>query len=77
MWTILLSVLAILLILWFTLSRTSAVATKEQRMNHMDAVSASSYLQKTNDLPTSKVSMGPISGFETPFRVNMYQAYIE
>jgi hypothetical protein len=77
MWTLLLSTIIILLILWFALSRTSAAPTKEQRLNTMDAVSASSYLQQTNHLESSKVDMGPISGFETPFRVNMYQAYIQ
>lgn len=77
MWTILLSAIAILLILWFTLSRTSAGPSKEQRMNKMDAVSASSFEQTTNHLQSSKVDMGPISGFESPFRVNLYQAYIQ
>ena len=77
MWNILFTSVAVLLLLWFLFSRTTASATKEQRMHKMDAVSASSYEQKTNHLEASKVDMGPISGFESPFRVNMYQAYIQ
>lgn len=77
MWNILFTSVAVLLLLWFLFSRTTASVTKEQRMHKMDAVSASSYEQKTNHLEASKVDMGPIAGFESPFRVNMYQAYIE
>jgi hypothetical protein len=77
MWTVLIPVVAILLILWFTTSRTTSAPSKEQRMNQMDAVSASSFEQSTNHLQSSKVDMGPISGFETPFRVNLYQAYVQ
>jgi len=77
MWTVLIPVVIILLLLWFTISRTTSAPSKEQRMNQMDSVSASSYEQSTNHLQSSKVDMGPISGFETPFRVNLYQAYIE
>ena len=77
MWTVLIPVVAILLILWFTTSRTTSSPSKEQRMNQMDAVSASSFEQSTNHLQSSKVDMGPISGFETPFRVNLYQAYVQ
>jgi flagellar basal body-associated protein FliL len=77
MWTVLIPAVAILLILWFTISRTTSAPSKEQRMNQMDAVSASSYEQTTNHLQSSKVDMGPISGFESPFRVNLYQSYIQ
>jgi len=77
MWNILFMSVAVLLLLWFLLSRTTAPTSKEQRMHKMDAVSASSYEQSTNHLQASKVDMGPIAGFESPFRVNMYQAYIQ
>ena len=77
MWSLLLSSIAILLILWFAISRTSVAPTKEQRMHTMDAVPASSFMQETNHLQSSKVDMGPLSGFESPFRVNLYQAYIQ
>jgi hypothetical protein len=77
MWTVLIPAVAILLILWFTISRTTSAPSKEQRMNQMDEVSASSYEQTTNHIQSSKVDMGPISGFESPFRVNLYQAYIQ
>lgn len=77
MWTVLIPAVAILLILWFTISQTTSAPSKEQRMNQMDAVSASSYEQTTNHLQSSKLDMGPISGFESPFRVNLYQSYIQ
>ena len=77
MWNIFFMSVAVLLLLWFLFSRTTAPVSKEQRMHKMDAVSASSFEQKTNHLEVSKVDMGPIAGFESPFRVNMYQAYIQ
>ena len=45
-------------------------------MAQMNAEPASSYAQKTNHYPMTPVDMGPIPGFETPFRVNMFQAYM-
>lgn len=39
--------------------------------------STSSYNQQTNHLTPSKYMQEPIPGVETPFRVNMYDSYIE
>lgn len=36
----------------------------------------SSYAQRTNHFPPASVDMGPIHGFESPFRVNQFMAYI-
>jgi hypothetical protein len=40
------------------------------------AVEDSSYDQHTNHMDPSPFSMGPISGMQTPFRVNAYTAYV-
>jgi hypothetical protein len=40
------------------------------------AVEDSSYDQRTNHMDPSPFSMGPISGMQTPFRVNAYTAYV-
>lgn len=39
--------------------------------------SQSSYNQETNHFPKVPSDLGQISGYETPFRVNMYNAFIE
>lgn len=36
----------------------------------------SSYAQRTNHFPPASVDMGPIHGYESPFRVNQFMAYI-
>jgi hypothetical protein len=41
------------------------------------AVEDSSYDQRTNHMDPSPFSMGPISGMQTPFRVNAYTAYVQ
>lgn len=51
--------------------------SREAVMYKLNAEPGSSYAQKTNHLQSGPVEMGPIAGFESPFRVNMYQAYIE
>jgi hypothetical protein len=40
------------------------------------AVEDSSYDQRTNHMDPSPFSMGPVSGMQTPFRVNAYTAYV-
>ena len=41
------------------------------------AAEDSSFDQQTNHMNPSPVSMGPILGSETPFRVNAYTAYVQ
>lgn len=36
----------------------------------------SSYQQQTNHIDPSPYSIGPVSGFQTPFQVNQYTAYV-
>jgi hypothetical protein len=40
------------------------------------AAEDSSYDQHTNHMNPAPVSMGPIAGSQTPFRVNAYTAYV-
>jgi hypothetical protein len=40
------------------------------------AVEDSSYDQRTNHMDPSPFRMGPVSGMQTPFRVNAYTAYV-
>ena len=40
------------------------------------AVENSSYAQTTNHMDHAPYSMGPITGVETPFRVNQYTSYM-
>ena len=56
--------------------KVRANPSREQRMVSMNLTPASSYDQTTNHLPATPVDMGPISGSETPFRVNAYNAYM-
>jgi hypothetical protein len=66
-------------IVWFvaTNSRPVDSVKREVVMKTLDAEPASSYEQKTNHYPMPSYSMGPMSGFETPFRVNAWHAYME
>jgi hypothetical protein len=61
---------------WLAVSRSSHTVVARTTAA-MKQESASSYEQKTNHFPTPRYDMGPIPGVESPFRVNMYQAYIE
>ena len=40
------------------------------------AVEDSSYDQKTNHMDPAPYRMGPITGVETPFRVNQYTSFV-
>ena len=80
MWTIVFLVLAVAIVYWVLSQKTTAPPPPEKReakMMALDLEPASSYVQKTNHYPATPVDMGPISGFETPFRVNMFNSYME
>jgi flagellar basal body-associated protein FliL len=78
MWTIVFLVLAIVVVVWVLSRKTQApTVSRETKMVALDLEPASSYAQKTNHFPATPVEMGPIAGFETPFRVNMFKAYME
>lgn len=78
MWTIVFLVVALALVfLVLTLKAQPPPPTRESKMVALDLEPASSYMQKTNHFPQTPVNMGGIAGFETPFRVNMFHAYME
>lgn len=56
--------------------KVHTVPTREEKMVIMDLTPASSYEQKTNHFQMTPVDMGPISGTETLFRVNLYNAHM-
>ena len=77
MWTALLAIFVAAAVVMVIVSQTSAVSpSRETVMVKMDAEPASSYEQKTNHYQMTPVDMGPISGFETPYRVNMYKSHM-
>jgi uncharacterized protein YpmB len=78
MWIVIFLVLAVASVL-FVLTQFVQTSTpsREQKMVALDAAPASSYRQTTNHFQMTPVNFGAVSGFETPFRVNMYQAYME
>jgi hypothetical protein len=77
MWTLILGLVVAAAFLWLAVSRGKQPVVREHIMQQMNDVSASSYDQTTNHFPMPRYDTGPIPGVETPFRVNMYQAYIE
>ncbi len=78
MWTIVFLVLAIVVVYWVLSRKTrESSVSRESKMVALDLEPASSYAQKTNHFPATPVDMGPVAGFETPFRVNMFNAYME
>jgi hypothetical protein len=77
MWTVLLALfVAAIIVMVSVYTSPSSSPRRETVMAQMNAEPASSYAQKTNHYPMTPVDMGPIPGFETPFRVNMFQAYM-
>jgi flagellar basal body-associated protein FliL len=77
MWTILFLIVGVAVVAWvITTSRRTASISRETKMVAMNLEPASSYEQKTNHFQMTPVDMGPIAGSETPFRVNMYNAYM-
>lgn len=78
MWAVIFLVLAVALVSSILIRRTPNVAVSpEARMVGLNLEPGSSYEQKTNHFQMTPVDMGPVSGSETPFRVNLYNAYME
>ncbi len=78
MWIVIFLILAVASVL-FVLTQfvQASTPTREQKMVALDLQPASSYRQTTNHFQMTPVNFGAVNGFETPFRVNMYQAYME
>jgi len=67
---------AVIVVLVIVYKFPSSVSTsRDADMVKMNTEPASSYEQKTNHYQMTPVEMGPITGFETPFRVNMFNSY--
>ena len=77
MWTIVFLIVGVAVVAWvITASRRKASISPETKRIAMNLEPASSYEQKTNHFQMTPVDMGPIEGSETPFRVNLYNAYM-
>jgi hypothetical protein len=77
MWSVLFSVfVAAIVVLVIVYQYPTTSSSRQAVMVKMNTDPASSYEQTTNHYPMTPVDMGPIKGFETPFRVNMFQAYM-
>jgi flagellar basal body-associated protein FliL len=79
MWPIVFSVLAVVAVVFILMTKSSPAppVSRETKMVALNVEPGSSYQQKTNHYEMTPVDMGPISGTESPFRVNLYKAYIE
>ena len=79
MWPIVFLVLAVVALVFILMakSRPAGPPSRETKMVALNVEPGSSYQQKTNHYEMTPVDMGPISGTESPFRVNLYKAYIE
>lgn len=78
MWTIIFLLIAIAVLFWVLYQgMQSPPPTRETNMIALDLEPGSSYAQKTNHFPATPVNFGEIDGFETPFRVNMFKAYMK
>ena len=78
MWFVIIALLVAAVVVWAIVSRktTPAQPNKEAVMAKMNVEPSSSYEQKTNHFPMTEVDMGPLSGSESPYRVNLYQAHM-
>lgn len=78
MWPIVFLVLAVVALVFILMAKSHpSPPSRETKMVALNIEPGSSYQQKTNHYEMTPVDMGPISGTESPFRVNLYKAYIE
>jgi len=79
MWPIVFLVLVVVAVVFILMakSRPTPPVSRETKMVALNVEPGSSYQQKTNHYEMTPVDMGPVSGTESPFRVNLYKAYIE
>lgn len=73
-------IVAGVLLVWFLSSKTKETFVPEfldqSDVKRTADRSSSSYDQKTNHAVPTPMQQDPISGMETPFRVNMYSSYM-
>jgi hypothetical protein len=76
-WLLLVAALLVLgLVMLKTTERFQPEFLDKAQVKRTVAVENSSYAQTTNHMNYMPVSMGPIAGVETPFRVNQYTSYV-
>lgn len=64
------------LVLWKTTESFQPEFLDKAQVRKTLAAEDSSYEQMTNHMDPSPYNAGPIRGFETPFQVNQYRAYV-
>jgi len=74
----LLALFAALVVLYFAIPREKFQPEFLDKTQVDKTVSTenSSYAQQTNHMTPAPYSMGPVQGFQTPFQVNQYKAYL-
>ena len=74
----LLALLVALVFLYFALPRErfQPEFLDKTQVDKTVATENSSYAQRTNHMDPAPYSMGPVQGFQTPFQVNQYKAYL-
>ena len=70
------AILILALIMLRTTERFQPEFLDKAQVRKTVAVENSSYAQTTNHMDHAPYSMGPITGVETPFRVNQYTSYV-
>jgi hypothetical protein len=70
------AILLIALVMMKTTERFQPEFLDKAQVRKTVAVENSSYAQVTNHADPTPYSMGPITGIETPFRVNQYTSYV-
>lgn len=68
---------ALMLVMYLTRERFQPEFLDKRQVVRTVAAENSHYEQYTNHMAPSPVSMGPITGMQTPFQVNQYKAYIQ
>lgn len=70
------AILVLALVMFKTTERFQPEFLDKTQVAKTVTVEDSSYAQVTNHMGPAPVSMGPIEGIETPFRVNQYTSYV-
>lgn len=76
-----LAVVAGLLVVWYAITRTRETFVPEfldqGNVKQTAKTGTSSYAQETNHFQMTHPPLEPIAGSQTPFRVNMFNSYVE
>ena len=74
----LLALFAALVVLYFAIPREKFQPEflDKTQVDKTVATENSSYAQRTNHVDPTRYSMGSVQGFQTPFQINQYKAYL-